>query len=107
MYEVVAQHVGATPQPPSAVIGKTVSPELEKLILRCLEKDREQRLANAGQLLAAFENASVAGRWDQTDAREWWTMWRGQHPEVEAKPDLTPSAPSGYTIDLAERLQSE
>ncbi len=107
VYEVVAQHVGATPQPPSAVIGKIVSPELEKLILRCLEKDREQRLANAGQLLAAFENASFAGRWDQTDAREWWTMWRGQHPEVEAKPDLAPSAPSGYTIDLAERLQSE
>ncbi len=107
VYEVVAQHVGAAPKAPSAVLERPVSPDLEQIILRCLEKDRERRFGNASELLAAFESAKVAGHWDQSQAREWWTLWREQHPEVTAAADLEPSAPSGYTVDLEDRLRSE
>ena len=105
VYEVLAHHVGSTPKPPSEALGKQVSPDLEKLILRCLEKDPKRRFANGGELYDAFESLDVAGRWDQRDASEWWVAWREQHPEAESAVEVTPSQPSGYTVDLAERLR--
>ncbi len=107
VYEVLSHHVGTVPVPPSEVLGRSVSPDLEKIILRCLEKDPERRLADATELLSAFEAAEVAGRWDPREAQEWWIAWREQHPEAEVTGKVDPSQPSSYTVDLAERLRSE
>jgi serine/threonine-protein kinase len=104
-FDVLAQHVGAAPEPPSSALGRPVSAELEKLILRCLEKDPAARHANAGELLVALERCAVAGRWGQAEAREWWARWREAHPASLEEPPTPSSDPSGYSIDVVERLR--
>jgi serine/threonine-protein kinase len=104
-FDVLAQHVGAAPEPPSAALGRPVSPDLERLILRCLEKDPGARHANAGELLEALERCQVAGRWGQPEAREWWALWWKNHPPSVEEPPTPSSHPSGYSIDVVERLR--
>jgi hypothetical protein len=104
-FDVLAQHVGAAPVPPSAALGRPVSADLEKLILRCLEKDPAARHANAGELLASLERCQVAGRWGQAEAREWWARWWESHPPSVEEPPTPSSHPSGYSIDMVERLR--
>jgi hypothetical protein len=104
-FDVLAQHVGAAPEPPSAALGRPVSPDLEKLILRCLEKDPGARPANAGELLAALERCRVEGSWGRREAREWWGLWWSRHPAPVDEPPTPSSHPSGYGVDLVERLR--
>ena len=108
IYEVLAHHVGTPPESPSSALGRAVSPDLEKIILRCLEKDPKDRPANAADLLEIFEACDVGGEWSREDARNWWKRWRESHPEeTVSDSDLTQttSHPSGYTVDIKDRLQ--
>ena len=50
IYDVLARHVGTAPEPPSAALGRAVSPDLEAIILRCLAKDPAERFPSAEEL---------------------------------------------------------
>ncbi len=49
LVELLSQHLHAKPTPPSELLGHAVSPDLEALILSCLEKDRELRPRPLGE----------------------------------------------------------
>jgi serine/threonine protein kinase len=104
--DVIVQHVSATPTPPSEVLGHAVSPELEEIILRCLEKEPDKRFNHARALLEAFEACDLEARWGQREARAWWVEWLEQHPDSDDAAPPTSTLPSGYDIDLGERLQA-
>jgi serine/threonine protein kinase len=106
VYEVLAQHVSTEAETPSSALGRAVSPDLEKIILRCLEKDPNARPANASELLEAFESCEVSGTWTKRDAKDWWTLWKARHPEETSavSESSQPTHPSGYTVDIEERL---
>jgi hypothetical protein len=100
--DVMLKHVSEAPEPPSKVLGKPVSEELEKVILSCLEKDPKDRPANAGELLQAFERCRVTGAWGQAEARAWWAAWHAREPaEAGAEATSSGTLPSG--IAMAER----
>jgi hypothetical protein len=103
-YDVLAQHVGTAPVPPSTVLGRSVAPELEKLILWCLEKKPDDRPRDAAALLDALERCPVDGAWSQREARTWWASWWERNPRVVEPTPSTGGTPSGYTIDLARRV---
>jgi serine/threonine-protein kinase len=70
-YQVLARHIEEAPEAPSRRSELSVPPELDALILACLEKDPAQRpdaTALAGQL------ADYAGRdaWTEDQASRWW-----------------------------------
>lgn len=65
-------HASERPVPPSQVAPGPVPPALDAVILRCLEKDPEQRFQSAEQLLQAL--AKVGGaEWTPEDAESWWS----------------------------------
>jgi hypothetical protein len=70
--EICMQHVKAAPEPPSARLGRTVSPDLEALVLRCLAKSPADRPHDAAQLLGELETSAVEGVWTAGDAATWW-----------------------------------
>ena len=41
--DVLGKHLHSAPDLPSSVLGRPVSPDLERIVLSCLEKDRERR----------------------------------------------------------------
>jgi serine/threonine protein kinase len=105
-YDVLAQHVASVPEAPSAALGRSVSPDLERIVLWCLEKKPAARPRDAGSLLEALEGSAATGTWGRREAQDWWRIWRERHPGSD---DLrsTPggSTPSSYGIDLAARLR--
>lgn len=102
--EVLAQHIGETPQPPSERVGGLLSPDLEAIVLRALAKRPEDRPGDAGELLDALEACAIEGRWQRAEASAWWAGFRREHPEAfEDEGASTGSLPSGWEIDLKRR----
>jgi len=68
-------HVKQVPDPPSMRTSVPIPPELERLIMECLEKkpaDRPATMAVVAERLAA----SGVEPWTQADARAWWEAHR-------------------------------
>lgn len=85
--------------------GRPVAPALEAIVLRCLEKQPEDRYPDAGALFEALESAEVEGSWGQAEARAWWEDWQAAHgAELEGSGSGSGSTPSGYSIDLLGRM---
>jgi serine/threonine-protein kinase len=71
--KVLIRHVHDLPIPPSQRTELMIPPELDDLILKCLEKDPARRPQNADELLRLLRVCTRAGAWDRARAREWWT----------------------------------
>jgi serine/threonine protein kinase len=69
---MLIQHIQAQPVPPSQRGAQAVPPALERLILRCLEKDPARRPSSADEIVAELDRVELDGAWDQQRAREWW-----------------------------------
>jgi len=94
--EVLIQQVKATPEKPSARLGKPVSADLEELILGCLAKDPSARPANARKLEEALGRCAAAGQWDREEAEAWWRQFDATKLErtvvvPQASPVTTPA----------------
>ena len=77
--EVFSHHLTSTPEPPSTRIKREIAKDLEQLILRCLEKDRDQRPNDAHALRDELAKCKDAGTWGEKEAIRWWE----EHPWQE------------------------
>jgi serine/threonine-protein kinase len=60
------------PVPPPSSRRSGVPIDLERVLLKCLEKDPKRRYVSADALRAALLRCADAGKWTRTDAAEWW-----------------------------------
>jgi serine/threonine protein kinase len=65
------KHVQATPDPPSSRTELPIPPDLERLIMQCLEKKPENRPSSARDLRERLL-MSGAPPWTEHDAASWW-----------------------------------
>jgi eukaryotic-like serine/threonine-protein kinase len=72
--KVMSDHVHTLPPPPSSRSPLPIHPELEALILECLEKDPTKRPANARELQTRLQAITVAGQWTRDRAQHWWSQ---------------------------------
>jgi hypothetical protein len=70
--EMFSKHLLEQPIPPSERLGRSVAPELEKLILACLAKSRDDRPASAAALKEALVACARAAPHDAGAAARWW-----------------------------------
>ena len=70
--KMLIQHIQAIPVPPSIRTGRPVPLDLERVIMRCLEKDPTRRPQTADDLVAELDRVVLEQPWDQTRARAWW-----------------------------------
>ncbi len=77
--EVFSHHLTTTPERPSTRVEREIARDLEDLILRCLEKDPNQRPADAHALRDALAQCTDAGTWGEKEAIRWWQ----EHPWQE------------------------
>lgn len=65
-------HVTKEPVAPSVRVTLPVQPELERIVMLCLQKDRERRPATAAALREALTRVSVNEPWTRERADAWW-----------------------------------
>jgi len=82
--QVLVQHVYGTPTPLSERVPQPIPPELDALVMSCLQKDPANRPQTADALADALAVLAWAYPWPQDRARAWWD---------EKMPTLT--APAG------------
>ncbi len=84
--EVILNHTNKPVMPPSAIV-PAIPTDLESIVLRCLEKnpdDRFQDVANLEQALAACQ---CADKWTEDMAARWWQAF-GEPQSSSDQPQL-------------------
>ena len=74
--EMLASHIREEPVPPSERCDLDLPPELDRVILRCLEKDPKARIGTADELDACLEGLQAVYPWTAEEARAWWVLHR-------------------------------
>lgn len=86
--DVIQSHLNALPEPPAARLGRPLPPQLESLVLACLEKDPSRRPESAQALADRLAACDDVEPWNAEEARRWWrgrkTAVRPQAPETKA-----------------------
>jgi eukaryotic-like serine/threonine-protein kinase len=95
-YEIMIAHARDPVAPPSQFV-KSVPPDVEAIVLRCLAKDPSERFQSASALSQALADCSVAGQWTYADAARWWQSHR-EDVEKEIHFEDEPSAASPTPI---------
>jgi serine/threonine-protein kinase len=70
------KHVNEIPDAPSERSELTIPPELDALVMECLEKDPANRPNNAEELVAKLQVIPFDRPWGKEDARRWWDSYR-------------------------------
>jgi serine/threonine protein kinase len=72
--KMLMQHVQARPTPPSERSELPIPPQLDALVLACLEKDPNQRPQSARELFDLAQACKSCETWSQLSAKSWWEM---------------------------------
>jgi serine/threonine-protein kinase len=70
--EMLVKHAKEDPVPPSRRTELPIPPDLERVVLQCLEKDPDRRPADARELARLLRACAIPDTWDGDAAREWW-----------------------------------
>ena len=68
----ILKHVRDTPVPPSQRTEIYIPPELEAIIMACLEKDPADRPHDAAEVMQRLSQVRFARLWTTDRARQWW-----------------------------------
>ena len=67
-------HVEQAPVPPSQRSELAIPASLERVVMACLEKRRDQRPQSVAKLAGLLEACTDVPRWTRADSNEWWAL---------------------------------
>ena len=70
--KMFVQHLGTPPIPPSQRSEIPIPPELDELVLACLEKDPARRPQSVDAVVQTMNRHWPRSSWDNAAAKEWW-----------------------------------
>jgi serine/threonine protein kinase len=82
--QMLVHHVNTVPLPPSQVSELPIPPQLEAILMMCLEKDPARRPSSALELDSMLAAVPLKDPWTAARAQTWW--------ETHA-PDVSPRTP--------------
>jgi serine/threonine-protein kinase len=69
-------HLTERPEPPSKRSELPIPQSLERVVMACLEKDREDRLQSVAELRAMLDGCADVAPWTEANANQWWALHR-------------------------------
>lgn len=104
VFQVCLHHVQTTPTPLREVCPEPIPEGLERLILSCLAKSKDDRPASAEAFADALDKLQLPP-WSRADAERWWAL----HGEsVERQRESMAPRITGHTMNVArDRAWSE
>lgn len=102
--ELQKKQLAAAPAPPSWRTKNKISLELEKTILRCLERDPEKRPQSALELRDLFLASPHAADYTPEARAEWWAEFHRQEQIAVEVKTATPSPLPTVKVDFAGRM---
>jgi serine/threonine protein kinase len=72
--QALIDHVQAIPAPPSQRSELPIPPDVDAIVLACLEKDPDRRPQDAADLGRLIADSKTAAGWSGEQAEEWWTL---------------------------------
>ena len=105
--DLYEKHLTESPVPPSRRTANLISAELEKLILRCLEKDPNLRPQTVGELRALLLTLPSAENWTLAARAAWWDRYQNEIITTDTQQRQPPPSPMDATvkIDFASRIK--
>ncbi len=98
-------HPLAAPAPPSWRTKNRISAELERIILRCLERDPDRRPQSALELRDLFLASPRASDYSPDARAAWWAEFHRQEQSSVKASTSTPSPLPTVNVDLASRMK--
>ncbi|MBL4845945.1 MAG: serine/threonine protein kinase [Planctomycetes bacterium] len=92
LLQVLDDHKKTPPEPPSARTEAPVPPELERLVMECLAKDRASRPPDAMALWRRLTALELSDPWSEDRAQEWWREHAEEIAELRATERPEPGA---------------
>jgi serine/threonine-protein kinase len=102
--QMVIDHVRTVPVPPSQRTAQPIPEALERIVLRCLEKDPRARPASAAGLSRELDALGIEGRWTEARARDWWAAHPPSSVEESGLPSLTLDPSRTETRSISDRM---
>lgn len=72
--ELVLDHLKKIPTKPSLIAEMPIPEELEKIVMKCLEKKPEDRFQSVEELSSALKKIPFEEPWTHETARDWWEL---------------------------------
>jgi eukaryotic-like serine/threonine-protein kinase len=99
--KVLLAHAQQTVKPPSQ-LQPGIPADVERIILRCLEKNPNDRFPDVTSLADALRESSIHGHWTRADAHRWWTTNGGvDHSGQRLEIPQSSSGAEAHTHDSA------
>jgi serine/threonine-protein kinase len=92
--DLLTAHLQREPERPSSRV-PSVPPDLEAVLLSCLEKDPERRPASAAALERSLLGCADAARWTGDQAASWWAAHGAALRAAVASSDGSIAGPVG------------
>lgn len=103
--EIYEKQLTSTPVPPSQRTANPVSPELEALLLRCLDRAPEARPQSAVELRELLLATPHANDWTPEARADWWNAHREEIQAQSGTVCETASPIPTVKIDFESRMQ--
>jgi len=84
----ILAHAQKPPVPPSKRTEIAIPPQLEKLVMWCLEKEPRHRPPSAGEIRRAISQFALADSWTSDKAEKWWKLHMPEKTVAGVEVDL-------------------
>ncbi len=102
LVEICGHHLHTEPSAPSERLGAELPADLERALMRCLEKKPSERFPDVTELSEALLACRCAADWTPTRAKAWWRE-RGSKVRAEQAATVESAMPHGLTVALSDR----